>query len=645
MPTMPQDPTPVERQKVAEGSFSSPATNRYEGFPMTTRRDFFRSAGVAAVAGAVGIPAAVSAQSPTGVPSDSEPLGGLPIRGKTPSVVATNRYLSTLLPLADRVELRKINVRLTQLAIQQCSSDSGVANQILFDTLICESLLAFAAHSVSPGDLLTLSRDFDVVFLWSLSYGDVRMTFNARFIRFPLAIAFPRTVDEVVFWITFARAHQFSVSIRSGNNCYESFSIDNEIVIDLTFLTLRRHRTKDEQFRLDLKAGVVHVAPGVRLGVLYTELAKYGVTLAAGQCSPVCLGGLVGTGGVGFSTRAFGYVCDQLVEVEYVLADGSVVVANAGNEHADLFRATKGAGAAGLGVITRLTMRLVPAVTILFYTVTFNLTDAAIVLEKWQNLAATAPDALSSVANITANAPSSAETPTFFIDGEFRVAHDNVPAAKQELMTVLQTQWLDLLPPPLNVTPIEIDELTTVEAATVLALEVPQPFFNQWKLKSNFVFLPLSAATLQPLVDFLLTHAPSDDPSKALGALTVLLMGGRSNTIDPNSAVVPAREGTVTWFHGGAVWNEQPLEVPSLTFVEALFAVLEPILQSQTAQYGVPDRQLGSQLTTPPDFHYVKAYWSSPTLDFVPFLIGVKQRYDPQDVFRFAQSIPLNLPI
>ena len=89
------------------------------------------------------------------------------------------------------------------------------------------------------------------------------------------------------------------------------------------------------------------------------------------------------------------------------------------------------------------------------------------------------------------------------------------------------------------------------------------------------------------------------------------------------------------------LWNEQPLEVQCLAFVDALFAVLEPILQSQTAQYGVPDLQLGSQLTTPPDYDYLNAYWSSPTLDFVNFLIGVKQRYDPQDVFRFAQSIPV----
>jgi hypothetical protein len=45
---------------------------------------------------------------------------------------------------------------MTQLAIQQCALD-GVANQILFDTLICEALLAFAAHDVSPSDLLKSS--------------------------------------------------------------------------------------------------------------------------------------------------------------------------------------------------------------------------------------------------------------------------------------------------------------------------------------------------------------------------------------------------------------------------------------------------------------------------------------------------------
>ena len=250
-----------------------------------------------------------------------------------------------MLPAPDRAELRRINVQLTQLALQQCAPENGVvANQILFDTLICESLLEFAAHGVTPDDLLRLSRDFDVVFPWSLAYGNVRNPFNARFVRLPLALAFPRTVDEVVAGVGFVRDHELSVSIRSGNNSYEGFSSDNDVVIDLTFLTLGRG-APDVQLRVDAGAGLVHVASGVRFGPLYTELARHELTFAGGQCSPVYVGGFVGTGGVGFATRAFGFGCDQLVEVEYVLADGSVVVANAANQHADLWRATKGAGA------------------------------------------------------------------------------------------------------------------------------------------------------------------------------------------------------------------------------------------------------------------------------------------------------------
>jgi hypothetical protein len=607
---------------------------------MTTRRNFVKGATASIAAGMAGFPmfdfaihgsGAFVAQADSGAP-DALPASV----DDTP--VATNGYLSSLLAPGDRLALRRINVRLTQLTIQQCSIDT-VANQIAFDTLICEYLGIFIAHGVSTDDLLRLARNFDVVFPWSLAYGNVKTTFNARFIRFPLAVVFPRTVLEVVFWINFVREHEFSVSIRSGNNCYESFSIDNDIVIDLTFLTVGKD---GEQFMLDEEAGVVHVAPGVRLGVLYTELAKSGFAFAGGQCSPVCAGGLVLTGGVGFSTREFGYACDQLVEAECVLADGTVLVANASNEYKDLFQALKGAGAAGLATVTRLTLAVVPMVMVLFYTVTFqDLNEAPTVLEAWQNLAASAPDELSSVANITSAIRGAAGPTAFFIDGEFRVESGSVEDAEARLGNILQTQWLGLLPPSLGETPIDIKVLTAVEAATEVALQVPQPVYNQWKLKSNFVFKQLSKESLQPMVNFLLNNAPSNNPATGIGALTILLMAGKANRINPNNAVVPARKGSVTWIHGGALWNDQMLEKQSLEFVDRLFGVLGPILQSRTTQYGVRDLQLGSQLATPPNLNYLQAYWSSPTLNFVSFLIDVKHKYDPDDLFKFAQSIPV----
>ncbi len=305
--------------------------------------------------------------------------------------LATNGDLTSILSSMDRAALRKINISLTQLAIQQCCADGGAANIIDFGSMACVALAGFAAHEVLPEDLLALSRDHDVVFPWSLQYGNARTPFNLRLVRLPLLITFPRTVNAVAFWINFVRGHKFTVSIRSGNSSYEGLSTSNEVVIDLTYLVLQEREGDEVQFRVDTGKGFVDVASGVRLGVLYAELAKQKLALAGGQCAPVCVGGLVGTGGVGFLTRRFGFACDQLLEVEMVLADGSVVVANAVNEHADLYRAAKGAVVAGLGVMTRLRMKVVPVTPVLFYSVSFNLAEkdgsakGARVTAAWQN--------------------------------------------------------------------------------------------------------------------------------------------------------------------------------------------------------------------------------------------------------------------
>ena len=128
-----------------------------------TRRDFFKNAGMAMAAGALGFPALGRGQAYADTPTDAPTTGLLPagVTASSPHV-ATNGYLSALLPLHDQQALRQINVSMTQLAIQQCALD-GVANQIAFDTLICEALAAFALHGVSSDDLLQLSRRFGAI--------------------------------------------------------------------------------------------------------------------------------------------------------------------------------------------------------------------------------------------------------------------------------------------------------------------------------------------------------------------------------------------------------------------------------------------------------------------------------------------------
>ncbi|HKP74306.1 MAG TPA: FAD-binding protein, partial [Longimicrobiaceae bacterium] len=523
--------------------------------------------------------------------------------------LVTNAYLWSSLPLADQAALREINVTLTGMAIEQCASGGGAANQVDFGSLFCLALAEFAEHDVGPDDLLELSAERDVVFPWSLLYGNARTPFNFRLARLPLVIAYPRTVDDVVFWVGWVRDHRLTVSIRSGNNSYEGLSSANRVIVDLTFLTLGGE--DDPQYRIDADGLRVHTASGVRLGVLYTALSEQGLALAGGQCAPVCVGGLVGTGGIGFATRYKGWACDQLVEVECVLADGSVVVANAGNEHADLYRACKGAGAAGLCVMTRLTLQLFRPAGVIFYSVSFGLTedtavkDGAVVTEAWQNLV-NAPDGLSSV--LAATASTGGAESLLSVNGEFWFdATDHDPEAA--VRDALRTHFFAYLPDDLRPDDDEVltQRMTPAEAGTVAALLVPMPIFSQWKLKSRSTFEMADAETLAPLFESL-TTPPVDDTSKCVGYHSFWILGGASNRIDPESAVVPVRDGAVMWVHSGAQWNDPSVEADALAWVEDMFDVVDDALGSDAAFYGIPELELGSQLTDPPDLGYLEAY-------------------------------------
>lgn len=68
------------------------------------------------------------------------------------TALATNGFLSALLPPEDRDRLRQINVRLTELAIAQCEAaaraavelklDGWAANQVDFGTQACTTMLS-----------------------------------------------------------------------------------------------------------------------------------------------------------------------------------------------------------------------------------------------------------------------------------------------------------------------------------------------------------------------------------------------------------------------------------------------------------------------------------------------------------------------
>jgi len=179
-------------------------------------------------------------------------------------------------------------------------------------------------------------------------YDQARVLFNTAIDKRPRVIAQCETVDDVVRAIRVGRELDLEIAVRGGGHGVAGTALtDGGLVIDL-----RRMRT----VTVDPDAGTATVGGGATMRNFDTATAPYGLATTGGRVSTTGVGGLTLGGGTGWLDRTFGLACDNLLEVELVTADGTVVRA-AADENPDLFWALHGGGG-NFGVATSFTYRL-----------------------------------------------------------------------------------------------------------------------------------------------------------------------------------------------------------------------------------------------------------------------------------------------
>jgi FAD/FMN-containing dehydrogenase len=107
----------------------------------------------------------------------------------------------------------------------------------------------------------------------------------------------------------------------------------------------------------------------------------------------VGIAGLTLGGGLGILGRRYGVTSDHLLGAQVVLADGRIVDCDEVHD-GELFWALRGAGAGNFGVVTSLVFRTVPASSATNFHLTWAYSHAAAVIEAWQRWGPTAPDEL-----------------------------------------------------------------------------------------------------------------------------------------------------------------------------------------------------------------------------------------------------------
>jgi FAD/FMN-containing dehydrogenase len=197
----------------------------------------------------------------------------------------------------------------------------------------------------------------------------------------PEAVVGCRTVADVVAALEEVRRRGVEFAVRSGGHCFAGRSSTTGVLIDV-----------GPMHDISLDDGVVTVGAGARLGQIYDALEPHGRTMAGGCGPTVGIAGLTLGGGLGILGRRHGLTCDQLVAAEVVLADGSVVECDEHREP-DLFWALRGAGGGQFGVVTRLTLKTVEAPPqITCFDLTWPHEAAAEIIEAWQEWSPDAPD-------------------------------------------------------------------------------------------------------------------------------------------------------------------------------------------------------------------------------------------------------------
>lgn len=435
-----------------------------------------------------------------------------------------------------------------------------------------------------------------VVLPGSSVYEEARQNYNGRFNRFPAVIVFCVTEQDVVNAIRWVRKRRLPFRIRSGRHSYEAFSLmDGGLIIDVSSLEkLEISRTADPA-----GSAITAVAgAGLQMMPLYEALWNQGFTIPSGTCGSVGISGIILGGGYGLLSRLWGLTCDNLLELELVTAQGNLIRANE-QQHRDLFWACRGGGDGSFGVVTSFTFRIHPIDRVARYRMTWNFADLKNVLQRWQQWAPHTDARLTSLLLLPSQGQGDLRSNGVFVGTE------------QELRQIVGPLLEAAMPKT-----TEFHTIPWIEAARLFAGQTIHQ--EQFKHSSALVYEALPDAAIDVVIRNL------QQPAGPANLVAFDSYGGAIGQIPAAATAFPQRQALFSVQYQ-SYWQEDWEAEKNIRWIETFRRSMIPYTRGAYRNYCdalIPD-------------------W--PTAYFginLSRLRQVKRQYDPQNFFRFEQSIP-----
>jgi hypothetical protein len=451
---------------------------------------------------------------------------------------------------------------------------------------------------------LTNSLSGTVIRPGNALYNQARVIFNTRFDSImPQAVIRAANPSDVAKVLAFVQKFGLLVTPRCGGHDFAGYSTTTGVVIDvgpMSTITVNAD-------------GTVTIGAGAKLADVYDQTIAKNVAIPLGTCLSVGISGLTQGGGIGVVDRMWGLTCDALVSAQVVVADGRILTCDAVTEP-DLFWAIRGGGGGNFGVVTSFTFKTHPTQNLTNFSADIAFSDLGKFLTAWQTWQAGLPDSIWSYL-IT----------TFFGGGPAV----NLSGVCVGMPSDFMPYW-NMLTAAAGVTP-QVNITTKTYRDTMMAFcanrtisqchlvgQTPDAQIQRatFSSTSDLYDSALPAAGVQAFVQAIQTAANAG----IQGQILLDAMGGALGRVAPDATAFPHRRSLFSAEYyqdaGGVAnpnWgNTMRTTMKPYTSGRAYVNYRDPLITDTSVYYGA---------------NYAR-------------LRMVKAKYDPTQVFRFAQSIP-----
>jgi FAD/FMN-containing dehydrogenase len=441
----------------------------------------------------------------------------------------------------------------------------------------------------------------------SIMYPAATIINSTRYMRDrPEGIAICVSPRDAATCVTWARETGVPFAVRSGGHNYGGFSNSPGLIIDVKGM-----RT----VTVDPAASTVTAAGGANNADVGAAVTPYGVYFPGGRCPTVGVSGLTLGGGWGFSNRYLGMTCDSLVSTEVVTANGDIVTASAA-ENPDLFWAVRGGAGGNFGVHTSFTYATAPTRDVTVFQLSWSGGGTAALLDALIHMQLNGPRELGFRLAVTSQSRQPLTQPAPFDIDVIGLSWGPQDEVEELLAGVERVQPADAR---------TVQRLVFPAARAFLSATTPA---GTYQIKTGFVQGALPPEGIATMLEWVGTMPGV--PSRAQESTAGLYCwGGKVNDVAPDATAFVHRNADFM-FKGEVLWepeDDPDLIVANLDWVEGFLAAMQPYL-SGGAYQNFTDR---SQDNWP------RAYYG----ENLERLVEVKRTWDPNNLFRFPQSIPL----